>query len=42
MNELILSEMANEALSRLPESMKNTLKAFGEASHYDCRIAHVD
>lgn len=41
-HQLILSEMANEALSRLPESMKDTLKAFGEASHYDCRIAHVD
>lgn len=41
-HQLILSEMANEALSRLPESMKDTLKAFGGASHYDCRIAHVD
>ena len=41
-HQLILSEMANEALIRLPESMKDTLKAFGEASHYDCRIAYVD
>ena len=41
-HRLILLEMANEALIRLPESMKDTLKAFGEASHYDCRIAYVD